>query len=403
MSIEGPSIQPEELNPYERVIGGAVKARRLISAHWELTYRCNERCTHCYLDVFSPSADIPDELTTEECLRVVDQLAELNILNITFSGGEILARRDFFTIAEYAHSKRFLLRLFTNGILIKPAVADRIAALHPYEVELSVYSTRPQVHDAITRIPRSHELTLRAARLLKERDIRIQIKTPLMRENATELPALRALAQELGARFRRDVTITPKDTGALDPLKHRMSHAEMVAVLRDEIDPAFWLNRQMTDATRTCGIATKGIAIDPYGNIYPCIQVRTAAGNVRQQTLREIWDASPLWEELSHLTLGELPVCRTCELRTLCLRCHGLARLESGDLRAPALVNCQAALARREVLIEKGALPPDYPIPAHLREYVQHLCAEPNQGGEPLPTNFIPLSELLPMRAQIPV
>jgi radical SAM protein with 4Fe4S-binding SPASM domain len=402
MSIEGPSLQPEELTPYERVIGGAVKARRLISAHWELTYRCNERCSHCYLDVFSPNANVPDELTTEECFRVVDQLAELNILNITFSGGEILARRDFFTIAEYARSKRFLLRLFTNGILIKPAIADRIAALHPFAVELSVYSTRPEIHDAITRIPRSHELTLRAARLLKERDVRIQFKTPLMRENATELPALRALAKELDAQFRYDVIITPKDTGELDPLKHRMSHAAMVALFRDEIEPEQWLTRNITDATRTCGIASKGIAIDPYGNVYPCIQVRIAAGNVRRQTLGEIWETAPLWNDLSQLTMGELPVCRTCELRTMCVRCHGLARLESGDLRAPSLVNCQAALARREVLIEKGALPSDYPIPAHLRDYAEYLRAESTNGGEPLPTNFIPLAELAPMRARIP-
>ncbi len=397
MSVDGPSGQPETNNVFEQIVAQSGKAHRLLTAHWELTYRCNERCTHCYLDVFAPNANVPGELTTLECFRVIDQLAELGALNLTLSGGEILVRRDFFEIAEYARTKQFLLRLFTNGILIKDQLADRIAALHPYQVEVSVYSTRPEVHDAITRVPRSLELTLRAVRLLHARGIRTLIKTPLMRENATELDALKALAQELGARFKSDVTITPKDTGGLDPLKHRLTFDQLVHVLRDDTEPERWLNRPMLPETRTCGIASKAIALDPYGNVFPCLQVRESAGNVRERPLREIWENAPLWQELGQLTLGELPVCRTCELNRFCVRCHGLAKDEHGDIRAPSLVNCHEALARRQVLIEKGALPADYPIPAHLREYASQVLsarAESNPGWQ---ANFIPLGEIAPL------
>jgi radical SAM protein with 4Fe4S-binding SPASM domain len=110
------------------------------------------------------------------------------------------------------------------------------------------------------------------------------------------------------------------------------------------------------------------VAIGPYGDVFSCVQARVAAGNLREQSLQAIWQTSPVWNDLRRLTLNELPVCRTCELRTLCVRCHGLALVEDGDLRAPASVNCREALARRQVLVEKGALPADYPIPAHLRE-----------------------------------
>ncbi|MBI5305271.1 MAG: radical SAM protein [Chloroflexi bacterium] len=403
MSVDGPSGQPESTNAYEQIVARSGKTHRLLSAHWELTYRCNERCTHCYLDVFAPNAPVPGELTTQECFQVIDQLAELGALNLTLSGGEILVRRDFFDIAEYARSKRFLLRLFTNGILIKDHVADRIAALHPYAVELSVYSTRPEVHDGITRVPRSLELTTRALRLLHERGIRTIMKTPLMRETVADLPALKALAQELGARFKYDITITPKDTGGKDPLKHRMTYDQLVALMRDEIDPALWVNRQVTPETRTCGIASKALALDPYGNVYPCLQVRSAAGNVREKSVRDIWEQAPLWQDLGQLKLGELPVCRTCELNTLCVRCHGLAQMEDGSLRAPALVNCREALARRQALIEKGALPPDYAIPAHLREYATQVQSAPIALSESLPTNFILLSEVMPPNSRADV
>ncbi len=392
MSVSGPESQPGSTNLYNQILVESQRQRRLLSVHWELTYRCNEKCTHCYLDVFDPNAQVPGELTTAECFRIIDEMAALGVLNLTLSGGEILVRRDFFQIAEYARSKQFLLRLFTNGILITPAVADRLAALHPYAVEVSLYSATPQVHDKITQRKRSWELTTRALRLLHERGVRTIAKTPLMRENVGEVDAIEALAKELGAQFRFDITITPKDSGGLAPLQHRLTYDDLVQLFRTHIDPALWIDRKVGDETRTCGITLNALAIDPYGNVYPCLQTRSNAGNLRDQPLQGIWRSSSVWQQLGHLTLGELPVCRTCELRTLCVRCHGLALAEDGDLRAPATVNCREALARRQALIDRGDLPADYPIPAHLADMAQAARAADLDAREP--AAFIPLSAI---------
>lgn len=376
MSVEGPERLDQDPNLYNQIIAKTREQHRLFSVHWELTYRCTERCSHCYLDVRPASASLPDELNTAECCRVLDELAALGTLHLTFSGGEALARREFFTIAEYAHAKRFLLRLFTNGILITPRAAERIAALHPYAVELSIYSTHAETHDRITRLPRSFELTTRAFRLLRERGVRTVMKTPLMRENVREYHALKTFAAELGAQFRYDITITAQDNGGLAPLQHRMTYDDLVWLFREAIDPNLWVARTVKPAARTCAIAQSAILIDPYGNVFPCVQTRIAAGNVREQSLRALWEESPVWQELGNLTLDTLPVCRTCELQTLCVRCHGLAYVEEGDLRAPALVNCYEALARRQVIVEKGLLPADFPISARLREQISSLVPE---------------------------
>ena len=369
MSLEGPSHEPAALNPYIQIYNQAGKQHRLLTAHWEITYRCNERCTHCYLDVLPPNAIVPGELTTQECFHVIDELAELGVLNLTFSGGEILTRRDFFQIAEYARSKQFLVRLFTNGILITPQVADRIAALHPYAVELSIYGANAETHDQITLVPRSFDLTIRAIRLLVERGVRTVAKSPLMRENVRQLYAMRTLAESLGAQYRYDITITPKDSGVRSPLEHRITFEDLVWLFRQEIKAEHWVQRTPRLDQSTCSIALYSLLIDPVGNVFPCVQTRAWAGNVRQQSLKTIWQTAPLWKELGQLTLSELPVCRTCELQSMCVRCHGLAQVEDGDLHAPAMINCQEALARRQVLVEQGALPPDFPIPAHLQSF----------------------------------
>jgi radical SAM protein with 4Fe4S-binding SPASM domain len=367
VSVEGPALEIKSINAYDEIVAKTQQQHRLFAAHWELTYRCNVRCSHCYLDVLPAQANVPDELTTAECLSLVDALAALGALNLTFSGGEVFTRRDFFEIAEYARTKRFLLRIFTNGIAITPELADRIATLHPYAVEISLYGASAETHEQVTRYARSFELTTQALRLLRERGVRTVIKTVLMRHNVHELNALKALAEELGAQFRFDITITPKDSGMRAPLEHRLSYDDLVWLFRETFAPVSWSERTVRLDQPTCGIASNALLIDPVGNIFPCVQVRIPIGNVRARSLQDMWQASPVWKELAHLHLNQLPVCRTCELRTLCVRCHGLAQLEDGDLRGPASSNCFSALARRQVLVEKGVLPTDYPVPEHLR------------------------------------
>ncbi len=367
MSVEGPTAQPVARNPYEQILAQTQQQHHLLSVHWELTYRCNQRCAHCYLEVLPPQATVPGELSTAECLRVVDELAALGVLNLTFSGGEPLVRRDFIEIAEYARANRFLLRVFTNGLRITPAVADRLAALHPYAVEISLYSVHPKLHDRITRLPRAWELTTRALALLHARGVRTILKTPLMHETVRELHALEDLARELGAQFQYDITLTPRDDGGRAPLEHRLTDDDLRWLFHETLSPEAWLARRVTDDTPVCGIGTNALLLDPYGNVFPCVQVRTLAGNVREQRMEEIWRSSPLWKELGQLALHDLPVCRTCELSAFCVRCHGLAQLEEGDLRAPAWVNCREAWARRQVLIEKGALSADNRLPMHFQ------------------------------------
>lgn len=347
-----------ENNYYRQIIAKTAKQHQLFSAHWELTYRCNLRCTHCYaVKPGDPGFKAPGpELTTDECKHIIDQLADENALNIAFSGGEALTRTDFLDIAQHARRRRFAVRLLTNGTLITPPVADELAALNPVRVEMSVYGAKAETHDGITLVPGSFERTIRAFRLLGERGVNTALKTPLMKENVGEFNDIRVLAKELGAISRHDITITPKDDGCRSPLRHRLSDEDLLGLFRQEVDPEKWTPISLKGDDQVCNSGCNIITVDPYGEVFPCVQVRMPAGNLRQQPLRAIWRESPVLRRMREATWAQFPVCSSCELREFCVHCPGLALVEEGNLFSPSTVACHQARLRRQVLMEKGAI-----------------------------------------------
>lgn len=347
-------VTTPQLNRYDRLVNATKFQHRLLSVHWELTYRCNERCTHCYLDVLPPSAHVPHELTTDEAKRVIDELAQLGALTITFSGGEIFLRDDIWEISRYARQNGFAVRFFTNGILVNAAIADKIAEIKPVVVEVSLYSHLAHVHDSITQIPNSHHLTLRAIDLLRERNVKCLIKSPLMRENIATFDALRELAASKGCRFQYDTTIIPKHTGDLTPLQHRPTDDQLLDFWRDNVSPQSWTLHPHQDDFRFCGIGMNSLTINPYGEIFTCIGARVGAGNVRRTNTNVIWHDSTVWQETSQLTLSNLPVCATCELRPFCVRCHGTAAFEDGDMLGCSSTAYREARLRRQAYLENS-------------------------------------------------
>ena len=348
MSEQTIDVTTGQKTTYDTIARKAANQHRLLSIQWELTYRCNERCSHCYLDVMPPSAKVPGELSTDEAKKLIDDLVRLNALTITFSGGEVFVRPDIFEIASYARKKGFAIRFFTNGILIKPEMADKIAAVKPVVVEFSVYGSRAETHDGITQVPGSYDLTMRAIRLLLERGVRCIIKTPIMKENIEQVGELQEQAKDLGVSFQYDLTIVPKHTGDVSPLKHRPSDDQLLAFLRDRVNTETWTLYQLEEEHRFCGIGLSSLTVSPYGEIYTCVGARVSAGNIRTSPIHNIWHDSTVWEETGNLTISKLPVCSTCELRQFCVRCHGTAAFEDGDMLGCSLVVYWEARLRRQ-------------------------------------------------------
>ncbi len=354
----------------DRLISRTVQKHRPLSVHFDLTYRCNERCVHCYLD-----HDDHGELTTAECLGVLEELARSGALFLTFSGGEIFLRSDLYEILAAARRLHFDISLKSNALLVTPERAERLREFGVRRVQISVYSDVPAVHDAITKVPGSLERTLAAIPILLEHGLQVKLACPLMQENLMAYRGVMALAEKLGIPYILDLTITPMMDGSGGPLAHRASVSSLLPVMRDPVlqsckpQPTPQSISAMDNLPAAFGSAvSSGIEslayedlpcsaghnscyISPYGDVYPCVQLPQAAGNIRRDKFTDIWYHAPQLERLRTVRESQLPICSRCEIRSYCERCPGLALMEGGDLlgayeRACELAEAKASLAR---------------------------------------------------------
>jgi radical SAM protein with 4Fe4S-binding SPASM domain len=319
-----------------------------LSVHIDLTYRCNERCVHCYLD-----HEDHGEMNTAEIKDVLDQLAVAGVFFLVFSGGEIFMRRDFFELAEYARSLMFCVKLKTNAFMIGEQEADRLASLHLDSVQVSIYSHRPEVHDAITKLPRSLERSIAGIRRLRERGIKVILANVLMRQNLQDYPGVKALAQELGAEYTIDPTVTPMMNGdrtttqlgiGSEDLERVFRNPELVGNVNEFCAPPPAVDDDVLDEL-PCSAGHTMCYVSPYGDVYPCVQFPLPTGNLRKQKFLEIWRHSTQMNEVRSIRARDLPVCSTCSHVGTCTRCPGLAYME-GNMRGPSSQDCEKSYAR---------------------------------------------------------
>jgi radical SAM protein with 4Fe4S-binding SPASM domain len=319
-----------------------------ISVHLDITYRCNERCVHCYLD-----HDDHGEMTTAEIEDVLNQLSDAGVFFLTLSGGEVLMRRDFFEIVEHARRLLFNVKVKTNGVMIREAHARRIRELGVEQVQISVYSHRPEVHDAITKLPGSLKRTIDAIRFLKSQGLKVVIANVLMASNLFDNTGVMALAKELGVSYTLDPTITPKmdgDTSVLalripgSDLKQVFHSEELVGNVEEFCAPPPTPGEDIMDGL-PCSAGHTACYITPYGDVFPCVQFPLPSGNLRRQKFAEIWQNSPQLNEIRSIRARDLPTCSTCAHVGTCTRCPGLAYME-GNMRGPSTADCEKSFQR---------------------------------------------------------
>jgi radical SAM protein with 4Fe4S-binding SPASM domain len=319
-----------------------------ISAHLDITYRCNERCVHCYLD-----HENHGEMSTAEIKDLLTQLAEAGVFFLALSGGEVFMRRDFFDILEFARRLLFNVKVKTNGVMIREAEAKRIHELGIEQVQISVYSHRPEVHDAITKLPGSLKRTVEAIRLLRSQGLKVSITNILMSANLGDYEAVVALARELGVAYMVDPTITPKMDGDRSILRLRIEESSLNQVFRDpslvgDVE-AFCapppLPCEDVMEGYPCSAGHTSCYISPYGDVYPCVAFPLPSGNVRRQGFMEIWRNSMQLKQVRSIRAKDLVTCSSCAHVGTCTRCPGLAYME-GNMLGPSTADCQKSFER---------------------------------------------------------
>jgi radical SAM protein with 4Fe4S-binding SPASM domain len=309
----------------------------------DLTWRCNAQCVHCYLPDHAAEG-----ATTEQVAGLLEQLAAAGTLFLVLSGGEVLLRPDLFDILERARSLSFAVVLKTNGTLIDQQAAERLAALGLLRVDISLYSHRGEVHDAISRLPGSWRRSVEAIRRLVSAGVRVRVVNVLMKTNAGDAAAVRELADSLGASYTIDPTVTPRLDGdgavtrlGLDPeqLETALSDPFLAGALSTLCEmqdvPANTADEQL------CSAGHFSCYVSPAGDMFPCVQLPLPCGNVYQGGFGRAWRSQQM-EMIRSMRVGDLKDCGGCPLVAICTRCPGLALME-GNLAGKSTLDCLKA------------------------------------------------------------
>ncbi|MCA9574694.1 MAG: radical SAM protein [Polyangiales bacterium] len=269
---------------------------RLTSVLFELTYACNLDCEFCYNDLGLAGSP----LTLAEYHAALAELADMGVLNLTFSGGEPLAHKDFFAIAGRARELGFVTRIKSNGHALRGTVARRLREeVDPYIVEVSLHGASAEVHDRQTRVPGSFDRLLANLAELRGLGIRLKVNSTLTRYNEHELPDMFRICDELGAQLQVDPEVKPRDDGDRTPVdltasdagRQRLKDLQLRRSVKE--DPTEEAARQALRAAaetrresvkasdKHCAAGSAHVAIDPMGGILPCVQWRVTVGNVR--------------------------------------------------------------------------------------------------------------------------
>ncbi|HTA42898.1 MAG TPA: radical SAM protein [Bryobacteraceae bacterium] len=318
-----------------------------LGVHIDLTWRCNERCIHCYLD-HEDSA----ELTLDELCHLLDSLAEAGVFFLTLSGGEIFLRKDLEQIVAHARACSFDIKLKTNALLIGPEQAAWILRHGVHQVQVSIYSHRPEVHDGITKVRGSLDRSIAAIARLRALGVRVVIACVLMKQNTGDFEGVKQLAADLGAEFTLDPTITPhlNDYGSLLELNIpredlvSLFHNQALTGSTDICLPPAPVDDDILDGT-PCSAGHTSCYISPHGDVWPCVQFPLASGNVRESSFLDIWTGSVQLREVRGIRARDLTTCSGCGHVGTCSRCPGLAFME-GSMYGPSTTDCEKSFAR---------------------------------------------------------
>jgi AdoMet-dependent heme synthase len=318
---------------------------------WNTTYRCNLRCSHCYLDTNALTKQSTNELSTQEGFTLIDQIAELNPhVLLILTGGEPLLREDIYDLASFASQKGMMVVLGTNGNMIDDERAKKLKESGITGIGISLDSIVPERHDTFRGIPGAWDNTLNGIEACRRQGIEFQIQTTVTRENFSETPKIIEFAYNLGARVfnlfflvctgkGQELTdITPQQYDqALHQLYELQKNYQEKMMVGAKCAPHYRRIVYEHDTTSPlirayaggCPAATHYCRITPEGNVTPCPYMPNISGNVREKSFADIWKDTADFQTLRYAGLHGR--CGMCEFKYLCKGCRARALATTGD------------------------------------------------------------------------
>jgi radical SAM protein with 4Fe4S-binding SPASM domain len=334
---------------------------------WNLTYRCNLACEHCYLDaggapqVGTENFADRSELGTEECFRVIDEIAAFAPECVTIlTGGEPLLRRDILEIVRRAAERELWVVVGTNGVSITENLARRLAEAGARGLSLSLDALDPDRHDHFRKVRGAWRNTVEGAEILNRTGLPFIVQTTVGSHNLGELEAIADFAHDrLAAKVWNLYFLVPTGRGQfvsdITPEQYDEVLASLYRIQR-KYDRQMLVNakcaphyiktvlengdpraesqiRTYSGGAGGCPAGTHYMGIRPNGDVTPCPYLPVFAGTLRSSSLADLWTSSALFTGVRRRTaLGGR--CGACEMNGHCGGCRARAFGMTGDLMA---------------------------------------------------------------------
>ena len=360
---------------------------------FELTYRCNFHCKHCYVP--QSYRRKKGELKTKEVFFILDQLKDIGCFYLGFTGGEPFLREDIMEILLYAKKKGLELIIYTNGSLIEERIAEELADLRPNKIDITIPAMSKAAFERISGVAGSRDKVFKTIELLRKNGVNLGFKTCVLKENESEIGEIQNFAESLGALHRLDDTLSPRLDGSKEPYQYRgrlfnkanlrKSNANYRECLNENISVNSRVPNEVTQRSLSlrsrkdtediatfgtisensrlfkCGVGRSQAAITPSGKLKLCLMIdypknkvlniedrsRKTENGKQRENLKEAWER--LKELVASIKPNKDYQCDRCELEPYCKWCPARGWLYNGSFSS-----CDPQSRARAELIRKN-------------------------------------------------
>ena len=288
----------------------------------------------------------------------MDEIQKEGCLLLCLTGGDPLVREDFLEIYSYAKEKGFIITLFTNGYALSEKIVAHLTKFPPHSLEITLNGITQTTYESITQRKGSYSKVIENIKLLKEKKLRLILKTNCLRQNKDELGRIKKWTEELLGkpaekkyRFKYDPMIHARLNQDKTPTNFRLSFEELEEIRKQ--DPDIWreyqkgLHNDFPDLKRDrgflyhCNAWNKGFFIDPFGRLKFCMLSDKFSVDLRTTSFKEgFYEVFP---QLLNECFKTNSKCRDCRLRPICYYCPAGAYLETGNEEGPVPYYCELA------------------------------------------------------------
>lgn len=322
----------------------SIKNENIYSCKIELCETCNWRCEHCYNSAHSNKG-----LSKNKIFSLLEELRELGCYEIIYTGGEIFTRTDAMEIIEKTRNMGFEVVLLTNISLLNFDIIKKLNEIYISKISCTVFSLDNKIHDSITSIKGSLNKVIKNMELIKESNILLEVKTPVMKKNFNELSKITDFCNRHGFKHYGNLDISEKRNGNEEPLKFQIGMEEKKKLIRytDKLKGYKPIAKKKSDYF--CEKMRNSIMIQVSGNICICPQYPYSFGNINDKRIKNIWEESERLRKLRNLKWKDIEVCWSCRTKDYCIRCPQHAVNFNAALSGKNKKTCDLAAITKEV------------------------------------------------------